>query len=256
MRIPMKLITAAFLVSIFVGSAVSASGQEERAIPAIPDTSGSEIHFDASAFQADIRSENDLGTLAKKHVSLGDPAVTFGFAAKSVESKYFIIGSLYSEALAYLRSNQFDLAAKRLESIEEEFINLQIPSSLYNYISKTRNMLERKKYSKEVLEDFLALFQPFYEDFAKNQGSDKLTLFRAGSWLVNMGLTAAAKDTVMLAQADKAQYFTKELKRLNAPKGVLNAFEQITQIAGKEKITRKDARTILKLVKEIQGVLA
>ena len=53
-----------------------------------------------------------MGTLAKEHSTIGEKATTFGFAAKSEEAKFFIIGALYSETIAYLKSGNLDLAAK------------------------------------------------------------------------------------------------------------------------------------------------
>ena len=159
--------------------------QDQPVIPKELHFKGGEVIFDSSAFQSKITSQKSLGALAQEHSTIGEKASSFGFAAKSEEAKFFTIGSLYAEALAYLRGGDNDIASKRLKAIETEFISLNVPSSLFNYISKTRNMVETKRYSMDALGDFLSLFQPIFEDFAKGRGkgTDMLVLFRSGSWL-------------------------------------------------------------------------
>ncbi len=244
------------MVTIFLLIFTTIAFSQEARVPAKDlSLSPGESHFNSYQFQSAIKNDQRLGYLAKEHSAIGEKAVSFGFAAKSEDAKFFIIGALYSESIAYLKSGQRDLAAKRLESIEKEFINLNVPKSLYNYVAKMRNMIENKKYSIDMLGEILSLFQPFYEDYAKGKGEDKLTLFRAGSWLVDMSLTAAAGDKELLRQIGTLNYFTKEMKRMDAPKGVLNALDGITKIANKKEITDRDSKEVLNLVKEIQTLL-
>jgi hypothetical protein len=244
---------AVLWVVAMVGMAFAA---DERGLPANLDLKGSDVYFSSATYQSNIQGDKDLGTLAAAHPAIADQAIAYGFAAKSDEAKFFIIGSLYAEALAYLRSDNTDLAVKRLEAIEKELIALRAPNSLYNYISKTRNLIETNRYPGEILGEFLALLQPFCEDYAQSRGEDKLTLFRAGSWLVNLSLTAAAQDKAMLQQPAKVHYFTVEMKRLDAPKGVLDALDKITTIVEKKEVTDADLKEVLKLVKQIQTILA
>lgn len=244
--------TAMLLLILTVTAAFS---QDANLIPKRPGGGAGETVFDSNRFQSNIRSDKNLGALAKENSVAGDPAASFGFAAKSEEAKFFLIGSLYSEALAYLRSNKVDLAAKRLEAIEKEFLNLNVPNALFNYINKTRNLITTKRYSKEVLIDFLALFQPFFEDFAKAKNADMLTLFRAGSWLMDMSLASAGGDRIMLRQSANLNYFIAEMKRMDAPKGVLDALDEIVKVADKKEITDRDSENVLKQVKKIQTIL-
>ena len=102
----------------------------------------------------------------------------------------------------------------------------------------------------------MALFQPLWEDYTRSKGYDKLILFRAGSWLVDMSLIAGAQDTELLRQPVKAKYFTEAMKKLSAPKGVVEAFDQNIQITEKQQIVDTDAKEVLKLVKQIQTILA
>jgi hypothetical protein len=249
----MILIKIISLLLIF--SVAIAFSQETRVNPKDLKLKGGSEYFNSYIFQSNIRSGKSLGTLAEEHSTLGKNAISFGFAAKSEEARFFIMGGLYSETIAYLKSGKRELALKRLESIEKEFINLNVPNSLYNYITKMRQMMESQKYSTEVLGEFLSLFQPFYEEYAKSKSEDKLILFRAGSWLVDMSLTAAAGDNELLRQIETLDYFNREMKRMDAPKGVMDGLEEITKIAEKKEITDRDADRVLNLVKKIQTIL-
>jgi len=247
-----KQIAVVFVI-LTLGTTLGFS-QEVFKLPKNLGTNSTE-NFNSAYFQSAIRSGKSLGALAKENTFAGNPATSFGFAAKSEEAKFFIIGSLYSESLACLKSSDPDLAAKRMEAMQQEFINLLAPSSLFNYTSRTLNILKTKRYSTEAQLEFLSLFQPFFEDYAKTKGEDKLTLFRAGSWMMDMGLAAAAGDKGMLKQPEKLGYFTREMKRMDAPQGVLDALDDIGKITVKKDITDKEAQEVLDLVKKIQTIL-
>ncbi len=239
---------------MFLLMVTAAFSKEARDIPKeIP--SGGETVFDSLRLQSSVKSEKSLGELASDHTAVGESDTSFGFAAKSDEAKVFLVGAFYSEALAYLQSGQTEPAFGRLSVIEKEFINLNVPGSLFNYMSKTRNLIGTQRYSKDVLIEFLSLFQPFFEDYAKGISDDRLILFRAGSWLVDMSLTAAAGDKQLLRQSEKLAYFIKEMKRMEAPKGVIDALSEIAQIADQAQISDRDAKKVLKLSKKIQKIL-
>jgi hypothetical protein len=248
-----SVITA--VLSLIMFMAVTAFSQSAREIPKNIKSADAEVMFNSSAYQSGIRSGKNLDELAKANSYLDENAVSFGFAAKSEEAKFFIIGTLYSETLAYLQSGRVDSAVKRLKSIEKEFINLNVPSPLYNLISKVSSMLSSKKYSAETGMDVLSLFQPFFEEYAKSSSEDKLALFRAGSWLMDYSLSAAADNRELLRQPGKLDYFIKEMKRMDAPKGVMTALNEIDDIAKKKEITDKDTKKVLRLVKKIQTIL-
>jgi hypothetical protein len=244
--------TVAFLLVLMVSTVFS---QEARIVPKDMDSKNVEVIFNSIGFQSSIKTDKGLGALAQEHSTIGNKDTSFGFAAASDEARFFLIGSVYSEALAYLQGGKLDLAAERLKLIEKEFITLNVPSPLFNYINKTRNLIERDRYSKEALIDFMSLFQPFFEEYAKNKSEDKLTLFRAGSWLMDMSLATAAGNKELLKQTVKLNYFIKEMKRMDAPKGVLTDLDEMEKIANKTDITDKDTKKVLDLVKEIQTIL-
>ena len=248
------LVSALVLAALFLMTAPAFS-QGERPAGFNPGMKAGYGDFDSTRFQAAIGTDGALGVLAKQNSVIGDPNVSFGFAEKSDEAKFLIIGALYSEAIAYLKGGDYGASAKRLQSIEQEFINLRVPPSLYNYVSKTRNLVELKKLDTATLMDFLSLFQPFFEDYAKAQGADKLTLFRTGTWLVDLGLAASAGNKALLKQTERIEYFVNEMKRMDAPKGVIESLETIRQISLKNDITDRDADTVVKMVKKIQTTL-
>ena len=249
-----KICLVVFFITILQSFSIFAA--EPRNVPEVNIQADGEAYFNSAHNQTTIQSDKSLSNLATTHTSIGEDPVSYGFAAKSDEAKFFIIGTMYSEALAHLRSGNSSMAANRLEAIEKQFIALQVPHSLYNYVSKTRNLIESKKYSIEALLDMLSLFQPFFEDYAKSQNQDKLILFRAGSWLVDMSLTAAANDKQLIKQGKRQLvYFIKEMRRMDAPKGVLKSLENIDKIASKDEIEEKDVERVLKQVKKIQTIL-
>ena len=243
------------IVFLFTLCTSANSADEMRPPPKNLDFGDANVIFSSSVSQSRIKSDKALGTLAKENPAVGEEAISFGFAAKSKEAKFFIIGSLYSEALAFLRSGDHEQAAKRLEAIEKEFIRLSVPSSLYNYVSKTRHLVSRQKYAADVLVEYLCLFQPFFEDYAKGISADMLTLFRAGTWLVDTSLAAAAGDKSVLRQHAQLNHIIKEMKRMDAPKGVLKALDNIAEITKKKEISDRDTKKVLKLVKKIQTIL-
>jgi hypothetical protein len=211
--------------------------------------------FDVYRFQAGIKSETALDTLVVTHSVIGKRAVTFGFAAQPERSKAFSIGTLYAETLAALRSGNLDLAVQRLQAMEKACLDLQGPGTLSLYLSEMRTLLENRRYAEDVLGEFLSLFEPLYAEYAGSKDADGLTLFRAGAWLENMVLAAAAGDKAALRQVHVGQYFHREIKRLNAPKGVLDALEQLSGMLAQREMTDRDVKAVLKLVKTLQTLL-
>ncbi len=212
--------------------------------------------FNSDMFQSGIRSPSNLGGLAKQNSPINEKGASFGFVAKSDEARFFLIGASYSEALAYLEGGKVDLASQRLQYIEEDFINMGAPSSLYTLISKTHNLLETGQYPTAYVRMVLSLFQPFFEEYAESKSADKLILFRAGSFLSDIGLAAAADNKELLKQSTNLTYFSTEMKRMDAPKGVLEALAEMNKVSKKETLTDNDSATVLKLVKKIEQLLS
>jgi len=218
-----------FLVLMSTMTAM-AFAQEVRQLPTDLQVEKHDILLNSYRLQSAIRSDQSLATLVTAYSSIGGQTLAFGFGAKSEEATFFLLGSLYAEATAYVHSGDLESAEKRLAAIEKACIDLQVPNSLYAYVSKVRNLLATQRYSTEVIGDFLALLQPLLEDYAASKGAAQRTLLRAGAWLVDISLAAAAHDTVLLKQANLLPYFTDALKQQQAPTGVLEALAQIHTI--------------------------
>ena len=229
--------------------------QEAHQIPEGFTLPQGDLVFSSSALQAELDGSVDLGAMAQENSALGERASSFGFSVKSDEANVFLVGALYSEALAFLRSGNFALAEDRLEALQQQFIRLGVPSSLYSYVTKVLNLVGKKQYSDEALLDMLSLFQPFFEDYASNRSDDFLILFRAGSWLVDLSLAAAAENTTMLRQQAHLAYIVQEMERMDAPPGVGDALGQIAEITAKEEITTRDLQSVVGQVKRIQSIL-
>jgi hypothetical protein len=214
-----------------------------------------EGYVNAYTFQSALRSDNELGPVVTEHSILGDQAVAFGFATQPAGVTVFLIGTLYAEALAYVRSDDLGLAAQRVASLDKALHTKQALQPLSTYLRQLHTLLEGEQYPGEVLGHLLALFQPLYEAYASHQAPEQRTLFQVGAWLVNMNLAAASGDNILLKQGNKVNYFYNELQRINTPKGALDALRQIAHIVGQREIADRDVKRVLKLVKKIQTIL-
>ena len=235
--------------------AANSLAQESLPMPEGYTLPQGELMFSSSAMQAGLEGAVDLGALAHEHAAIGDGASSFGFSAKSDEANVFLVGAMYSEALAFLRSGDNESAVDRLEALQQQFIGLSVPNSLYSFVTKVRYLVDQQEYSNEALLDMLSLFQPFFEDYASSRSDDFLILFRAGSWLVDMTLTAAAGNTTMLRQQAHLEYIAREMERKDAPKGVGDALAQIAEVTAKKEITSRDLQSVISQVKRIQSIL-
>jgi hypothetical protein len=248
-----KILVGVF-ISVLAFTLTLAAQEEKRVLPKF-DPAAAQPVFDSTRFQSHISGPKGIGVLANDLSLYGKGGQAMGFAAKSEEAKTFLIGSFYSECIAFVRAGKPELALDRLRAIEKEFIAMGVPGSVYGFISKIENAIVTKKYEPDVLLDFFSLFQPVYEDFLKSKGQDRLTLFHAGSWLMDMALAAAAQDNSLLKQPEVLKHFVAEMKRMDAPKGVQDALAEISTIAEKKEIANRDADQVLRLIKKIQTVL-
>jgi hypothetical protein len=241
-----------FLIGL-LGPGVSLAQEPESSVDK-PAPEAAHVVFNSSALQAGM-SGTGLGTIALDNSTLGDAASSFGFAAKSEEANVFLAGALYSESLAFLRGDTTDLAIDRMEALQKQFVSLQVPSALYGLISRVTNLTKGRKYSQDALVEMLSLVQPFLEEHLRSRSEDFLTLFRAGSWLADLRMVAAAGRTDLLRQQVHLTYIVDEMKRLEAPAGVTDALNEIADAISKDEITARDANTVIEQVKRIQSLL-
>ena len=228
----------------------------QQAAGPVPDPLGRERPLQASTFQARIHSATDLGTLVTAHAVVDEPAVVFGFAATSERARFFLLGTRYAEALAYVRSGNVDPAVQRLAAMHQELSDMQGRSAVLSYLSVMQHLLQNRQYTAEVLEKFLALFEVLYTEDAKGVGAESRMLFRAGAWMENMKLAAAAGDKDALRQVTTVQYVRREMQSLHAPQGILDTLEQISHIVAKSELTDTDVRKVLALAKQVQRLFS
>jgi hypothetical protein len=228
----------------------------QQAAGPVLDPLGRERPLQASTFQAGIHSATDLGTLVTAHAVADELAVAFGFAATSERTRFFLLGTRYAEALAYVESGNLRTAAQHLATMHQALMDMQGPSALSSYLSEMQYLLQNRQYIAEVLREFLALFEVLYTEDAKGVDAESLTLFQAGAWVENMKLAAAAGDKDALRQVTTAQYFRRKMQSLHAPQGILDALDQISHTVAKSDLTDMDIAKVLALAKQVQRLFS
>jgi hypothetical protein len=209
--------------------------------------------LNAYVFQASLTKEADLGALVTTQAAIERQVVAFGFAAKPAPAKSFLIGALYIETLAYVRSGDFAAATQRWATINKELA--PVPEPLATHMHQVQRLLQSQNPTPETIGTSLALFEPFYEAYVKDADAAQLTLFQMGAWLGNMSLAAAAHDQAALRHLDTIQYFSHEMQRLHAPAGVLDALDRLQTLLGQEALSDRDLNVVLKLVQKMQRML-
>jgi hypothetical protein len=186
----------------------------------------------AHDFQANMVASADWGALVAAHSTVEDQMVAFGFASKPTPARSYFLGTLYAEALAYTRSGDTASAAGHWASIRKEVEPIAYPLAAYARQMETLLTApadERGESTTELIA-FMALFEPLYEDYVGERAAPALPLFRAGTWLTNMRLAAAIGDKTALQTPLAVRYFQDEMRRLEAPKGVLDAFSHMGRV--------------------------
>jgi hypothetical protein len=214
------------------------------------------LSFQSWTYQASLRHDQELSALARAHSIPREPTAAFGFAARTEATSFFLLGSLYAKTLAHLHSSNVDAAVQGLTSLEQELVALQAPSSLTSEVNQAQNRLASQQAPSQEVGESLARLQPHSEVYAQSRGTEQLVLFQAGTWLVDLSLTAAINNKALLRQPAKAQYFRRELQRLNAPQRVLEVLDQMQHIMDSPDMTDANVSEVLTLVKELQMLLA
>lgn len=209
--------------------------------------------MNAYVFQASLTKEADLGALVTTQAAVDRQVVAFGFAAKPAPAKSFLIGALYIETLAYVRSGDFAAATQRWDTINKELA--PVPEPLATHMHQVQRLLQGQNPTPETVGASLALFEPFYEASIKDADAAQVTLFQMGAWLGNMSLAAAAHDQTALRHLNTIPYFSHEMQRLHAPTGVLDALDRLQTILGQSDFSDRDLNMVLKLVQKMQRML-
>jgi hypothetical protein len=248
-----KAVLGTLVVVLVIALALTAQ-EKKRIWPKVGTLSAQPI-FDSTRFQSRINGPRGVAGLIDDLSLYGKGRKPVDLAAKPENAKMFLIGSFYSESIAYSRAGKAAPALDRLKVIDKEFIIMGVPNSIYRFIHKIENGITTKKYEPAVLLDFFSLFESVYEDFLKSKGRDQLVLFQAGAWLMDMALAAGAQDIVLLKQRHVLNYFVAEMKRMNAPKDAQDALAEMSTISLKKEISPSDADQVLKLIKRVQSAI-
>ena len=221
-----------------------------------PAPSHQERPASAYGFQANLIRSADLGTLVAANSTVEDQMVAFGFASKPAPARSYFLGTLYTEALAYTRSGDTEAAAGHWAVIRKEVELIAKPLAVYARQMErllTAPADEPTADSTTELVAFMALFEPLYEDYAGERAA--LPLFRAGTWLTNMRLAAAIGDKAALQTPATVRHFQDRMRRLDAPKGVLDALSRMGRVVEQDSLTDRDVKVMLKLVMKMQRLL-
>jgi hypothetical protein len=219
---------------------------------------GQERPASAYDFQASMIVSAELGALVAANSTVEEQMVAFGFASKPLPARSYLLGTLYAEALAYTRGGDMASAAGHWATIRQEVEPIAQPLTAYARQMETLLTApadEQTADSATELVAFMALFEPLYEDYAGERAAQTLLLFRAGTWLTNMRLAAAIGDKTALQTPATVRYFQNEMRRLEAPQGVLDELAHMGRMMEQERLADQDVKKMLKLVKRVQELL-
>jgi hypothetical protein len=200
----------------------------------------------------------ELGTFVAASPPAREPTPVVGFMPQAVRPIYFRIGTLYAEALAALHGGAREAAEQRLDLLRQDLASVQAPSVLSQYLHEMQTLLQSQRYAEPIVATFLALFEPLYEDaYASPTDVESLILFRAGTWLENISLAAAAGDQTALRQGGEAvEEIHHALSQLQAPRQILQALERLRTLTARQVLTDRDYGEIRLLAQDIQSMLS
>jgi hypothetical protein len=209
----------------------------------------------AQAFESGTTDADDLSTLVATHSAVDTQSNTLGFADRASRTLPFLVGTLYVEALAYMRSGTLEAAVQHMRIIDMALGTTLLPHVLVQYLRAMQPLLATTSSSPDALEALLPLFEPLYDDYTRSQGLEAMTLFRLGVWLENMLLVAAANDTAVQRQGDTAKAFHQAMQHLRAPTAVQERLAQLSALLAQPAMTAKDVPQMLALIQKIQRLL-
>ncbi len=208
----------------------------------------------AYVFQEGITADADLEALVAAQAMETEPMIAFGFAAKPTPARRsFLLGTLYAEALAYVRSGNTEAAQQQWQVMDQALADVAEP--LLSYRREMQSFLQHEPPAMERFETFLPLFESFYEASGVHEKDRTLPLFQAGAWLTNMRLAAAAGDTEGLRRRSEVGYFHREMTRIGAAKGILDRLERLGTLMAQDTLSEREIKTVLKLMQKMQQLL-
>lgn len=55
-----------------------------------------------------------------------------------------------------------------------------------------------------------------------------------------------------VSNTDRLKFLGEEMERMNAPRDMIEALEEITEISAKKEVTKQDAKNIMRLARKMQ----
>jgi len=214
------------------------------------------LHIDQ--FQAGMADAKAVGQFVAAHPARWDHTTVVGFTPQASRTAFVRMGFLYADALAALHGGAVEAAAPRLEALTQAVTQVQAPPALPQYLRAVQTWVQQRSYDDAVLAQFLALFEPLYEGaYTAADQAEKVTLFRAGTWLENLALAAAVGDRAALRQGGvMLEEVRRDLARLPVPPEVSETLERVHRLTTARALTDQDIHTIRTLVQDVQRRLS
>lgn len=194
---------------------------------------------DIAAFQARIRSHENLATLARRDSLDPSRANQHGFAAPTTRANQFQNGHWYAESLAYAAGGDGAMARARLAALAQS-LNTPLPEL---------NALARG----EPTRDAIAALEPKLIEQAVRGGPNGGALFLTGGWLRNVALAVGAGDRAALrAAAPEIERLTAQLDREVVAPGALRDLRALGDLIGRQILSEQDLARADRLVRQVQ----
>ncbi len=247
------------IITIIAGTFTTYSSQDEGSEPVLDNVKFKRVNIvPTSESVYSLMSGVDIAELGEMIMSSDEGIVVYGFSdeEKTLHQKFFVVGNLYADLLLKLGENyNKETVIERIKALQDGLDNVGAPNAIYIYLFNLQNMVADDEYPGEVFKRFVSMLYPFIEEFAQSAPSGALVSLQAGHWLVDFGIAAAGGNETLARQSETASFFADTYEELDAPKGVVTAFREITAIASKPELDDGDFEQLMVLSEDIRGFL-
>ncbi|MFC1712269.1 hypothetical protein ACFL6S_01305 [Candidatus Poribacteria bacterium] len=257
----LRFFTLAILSVVVVGGGIfiAYGSQDEESVPSLDNVEFREVRIiPTSESVYSMMPDVDIAELGEMVMSSDEDIIAYGFSdeEKTLHQKFFAVGNLYADLMLKL-SGEFskDVVVERIRTLQAGLDNLGAPDAIYIYLFNLEHMTAEEEYPGEVIKRFLTMLYPFIEEFAREAPSGALVSLQAGHWLVDLGVVAAGESAALTGQSESARFFADTYTELDAPKGVINAFEGIVAITAQPELDDEDFQQIMMLSEDIRRFL-
>lgn len=225
------------------------------------------VRFDSANFQANITGDSELISLAHHFRTETQTTSRYGFVNQSPSHSGFAMGTMLSESLSYLISDDPARAREQMTQMSMSLKEVGSPENLQIQLGEARefiqfaqlNNLGSAKAVQQSIASLLA-FQYVYENHLGMNDERQLVLFKTAIWSYNMGLAAMAGDVNAVKQFAaqdqlKPAAVVKEMTKINAPKGVMLALEQIEVLLSNKDLNKTQLPELVGVVQQLRGLL-